>query len=643
MMDIQSILGYQIGSPYRGRKKININSPNGTIDMSNTDIPLFAEDETGFSKFLPPFSGMHKFPGQSITEHRMQVGGSIKAYNPNLAAKDTVFQKWYKQNTLEGKNNIPFSPNLDYDYYSYFRNGEYKNYQGGHFPDTYKQINHPTFSEESIYSVPGHMGGSWQGDKFIPRLQAGGRPPIQTSNPNDPRLRAYNDSLNVYNAAQKWNNTVDNAKTYNDTKPFWKSSEAEIARNIVETRGWDLPKGIKKQYNDGSGSSSHNNFPRPVQPVVYQDSTDKSFNIKNIRPEDVSLVKKIKNGTMNKDEMAKWDVIAKKYNIPFTTKINQYGLEDKTWNLELINNLDRLSKKIPDLKTRIKPQAQQLLTEQDTFNAPYNQIQTPQVGPTSLKTPYSFTYPDFQGNNSQQTRYFGSEDEWRKFIGNQKNVSSQQSGNTATATGNLREYQKGGAISDLFKYLFSDEEQQPIQQIQQQEPIQQEENPYISGNEDSIRKYESELQDQTDLNNAMSILNDDEENVMNYSGGRNSGSTGNFRTFSSPEEGWQALINQLDSYKTGRTRNKVGPESTLLQAMSTYAPAGDGNNNPVAYANRIASNLGVDVNTPISKIDTQAWAKEISKVEGNKIGNNPGNLRPYKKHGGYFIKQLIWE
>ena len=40
----------------------------------------------------------------------------------------------------------------------------------GHYPDTYKKPNHPTFSTESQYSTPQHMGGTWQpagGDSWV--------------------------------------------------------------------------------------------------------------------------------------------------------------------------------------------------------------------------------------------------------------------------------------------------------------------------------------------------------------------------------------------------------------------------------------------------------------------------------------------
>lgn len=104
-----------------------------------------------------------------------------------------------------------------------------------------------------------------------------------------------------------------------------------------------------------------------------------------------------------------------------------------------------------------------------------------------------------------------------------------------------------------------------------------------------------------------------------------------FRSFATYEEGKNALMNQLKLYQTDKSKTGIKSNSTLLQAMSIYAPSSD-NNNPTHYANFIAKKLGIDVNTPISKIDTKKWADAIEIMEGNKVGNNPGNLR--KQTGG---------
>jgi hypothetical protein len=38
----------------------------------------------------------------------------------------------------------------------------------GHFPDTFKKPNHPTFSIESKFWKPGMAAGRWEGEKYIP-------------------------------------------------------------------------------------------------------------------------------------------------------------------------------------------------------------------------------------------------------------------------------------------------------------------------------------------------------------------------------------------------------------------------------------------------------------------------------------------
>lgn len=52
-----------------------------------------------------------------------------------------------------------------YDYKGYFESDPQAAMKtargGGHFPDTFKTPNHPTFSNESKYSAPWAEGGSW--------------------------------------------------------------------------------------------------------------------------------------------------------------------------------------------------------------------------------------------------------------------------------------------------------------------------------------------------------------------------------------------------------------------------------------------------------------------------------------------------
>lgn len=173
MIDYKSILGYQKGSPYANNPYLDINSPNGLISMENTPHDVLGRDNKGnIQRMKAGRKKPYKFSGNIVRETPIrQKGGMLSAYNPYLANSDKAYQKWYND------NNIAQIENNDYDFYSYYRNGNTQPHkQGDHFPDIYKLPNHETFSNESIYSVPEHPGGTWKGNTYIPvkKFQKGG-------------------------------------------------------------------------------------------------------------------------------------------------------------------------------------------------------------------------------------------------------------------------------------------------------------------------------------------------------------------------------------------------------------------------------------------------------------------------------------
>lgn len=215
-------------------------------------------------------------------------------------------------------------------------------------------------------------------------------------------------------------------------------------------------------------------------------------------------------------------------------------------------------------------------------------------------------------------------------------------------------------FSDAFLNALQNAQEQPIQddsyypddsqQVQQDDGTD-----YQSMYDDLNQKYEDQstllqqLQDQFQEFSSRpqyqeSIYSEGDPNYSmdfvsrNVLGLDNSGSSdySKFQTFDTPEEGRNALIHQLDLYQTGRTHNPVKPSSTLQEAMSVYAPASD-HNNPEAYADFIAKQIGVTPDTPIANIDTEKWADAITKFEGNTQGNNPGNLEKYSIGGKYKV------
>lgn len=65
-----------------------------------------------------------------------------------------------------------FAPNdsgMDYDLRGAFKAGLQPSPENGHWPDTYKKPNHPTFSDQSIYAKDRpDLAGSWSGETYVP-------------------------------------------------------------------------------------------------------------------------------------------------------------------------------------------------------------------------------------------------------------------------------------------------------------------------------------------------------------------------------------------------------------------------------------------------------------------------------------------
>ncbi len=61
----------------------------------------------------------------------------------------------------------PYDSGEDYDLRGAFQAGAQPDPKTGHWPDTWKKPNHPTFSVESKYAKQGKPG-HWEGDTFVP-------------------------------------------------------------------------------------------------------------------------------------------------------------------------------------------------------------------------------------------------------------------------------------------------------------------------------------------------------------------------------------------------------------------------------------------------------------------------------------------
>lgn len=90
--------------------------------------------------------------------------GASTVDTPLTPDEEATFGKWKSQYA-------PKDSGGDYDLRGAFKAGIKPDPQSGHWPDTYKKPNHPTFSDESQYSKQGNPG-HWDGETFIPGPRA---------------------------------------------------------------------------------------------------------------------------------------------------------------------------------------------------------------------------------------------------------------------------------------------------------------------------------------------------------------------------------------------------------------------------------------------------------------------------------------
>lgn len=92
----------------------------------------------------------------------------VDPYETALSPEDELeFAKWKAQYA-------PKDSGVDYDLRGAFK-AALRPGKNGHWPDTFKKPNHPTFSDESIYAkYRPDLAGHWEGEKYIPPTSAPG-------------------------------------------------------------------------------------------------------------------------------------------------------------------------------------------------------------------------------------------------------------------------------------------------------------------------------------------------------------------------------------------------------------------------------------------------------------------------------------
>lgn len=90
-------------------------------------------------------------------------GGAVSFDTPLSAQEEMAFHKWKALNA-------PQDSGTDYDLRGAYKAG-LAPAANGHWPDTFKKPNHPTFSNESIYAAQmPEAAGRWRGDEYVPPI-----------------------------------------------------------------------------------------------------------------------------------------------------------------------------------------------------------------------------------------------------------------------------------------------------------------------------------------------------------------------------------------------------------------------------------------------------------------------------------------
>lgn len=120
---------------------------------------------------------------------------------------------------------------------------------------------------------------------------------------------------------------------------------------------------------------------------------------------------------------------------------------------------------------------------------------------------------------------------------------------------------------------------------------------------------------------SLAYTNNNPGNLI-YAGqsGASQGASG-FAKFPDYSTGYQALLNQIQLY--------ASRGMTIQDMMNVYAPAGQGSNNPVAYATTIAASLGVSPDTPLTDLRNMQPVQPssfVASLNPNSLGFSPAAL-----------------
>ena len=216
--------GYRDDSPYRNRESIDIHSPNGLIDMSETGMPILAN-----GRYLPPYSGMHQFePGVVREERIMQNGGGT--LTKNFILKNNTPDKKHSPSYRDASNMVnDFEHNINKNYRE----------QAIEFKDKY----YPLIPDENGFKIGGH-------NDYIDALRHAGTAMYTTSGQGRLLAPLKIPYTNVMGAAHELKGLGEYVKnnnklTWEGAKQQLKETGSDLYNNFVGSMIGGLPVDIE--------------------------------------------------------------------------------------------------------------------------------------------------------------------------------------------------------------------------------------------------------------------------------------------------------------------------------------------------------------------------------------------------------------
>ena len=281
---------------------------------------------------------------------------------------------------------------------------------------------------------------------FTPKTisQNGSRTPLYVSDPNDPRLKSYSDSLYNYNLGQKLVGALASNKAFSRVLPG-SPLDREVQAAVAKQKGKGLidnTANIKNKQIKALMTDYQEKANKGMQPIRYQgfipnlDNTVLDIISGRSFLENIGVMEPRAEGSFY---LPQWKKPEQQVVLdPSKASKKQTSVVKPTPTIEI----PRRGKYVPIEKEEIDLGYN--LPTPGQFTAPKAPEQTP--------TKFSFTYPT-GGYNQQKTMYFPTKSALKSFVEGVRGASYQEGADYATATGNL---QDGGIVKDDMGYWNPD-------------------------------------------------------------------------------------------------------------------------------------------------------------------------------------------